>query len=80
MRHVVIFLSALVVALTGTACSGESLKRFGYALGAQHACLSANAEHVYESAEDLQCTARQGHEDLTYDEYAAVRRQTLDED
>tara|TARA_R110002073_G_scaffold257667_2_gene420498 strand:+ start:42 stop:284 length:243 start_codon:yes stop_codon:yes gene_type:complete len=79
MQRVSILLLACVIVLAGTACSGESLKRFGYAVGAQHACLAANEAHVYESAEDLQCTALQGHEDLTYDEYSAARRQALNE-
>lgn len=66
------------VVLSVSACSGESLRRFGYAVGAQHACQSANAQHVYESAEDLQCMSLQGPEDLTYDEYTDARRQALD--
>ena len=79
VQRVSILLFVCAIVLAGTACSGESLKRFGYAVGAQHACRSANEAHVYESAEDLQCTALQGHEDLTYDEYAAARRQALHE-
>lgn len=79
MQQVSGFLLACVVALTGTACSGESLKRFGYAVGAQHACMTTNEQHVYESAEDLQCTTLQGHEHLPYNEYAAARQQALDE-
>ena len=79
MQRVSGFLLTCAIVLAGTACSGESLKRFGYAVGAQQACLSANEQHVYESAEDLQCTLLQGHEDLTYDEYAAARRQALNE-
>jgi hypothetical protein len=79
MQQISSFILACVVAFTGTACSGESLQRFGYVVGAPHACISANEEHSCESAEDLRCTALQGHEDSTYDEYTAAREQALNE-
>ncbi len=79
MQQISDYLLIGVVAASVTACSGESLKRFGYAVGAQHACRSANEGHVYESVEDLQCTARQAHDGETYDEYVAARERALNE-
>lgn len=71
-------LTCTIALLTG-GCSAESLKRFAYAVGAQQACAAANEDHVYESLEDLQCSAKQGTDDLSYDAYTAAREQALDE-
>lgn len=70
---------ACAVTLLTAACSGESLKRLGYAVGAQQACMAANEDHIYESAEDLKCTTLQGSADLSYDEYTAARDHALNE-
>ncbi len=79
MRRTPALVVTCTIALLTGACSGESLKRFGYAVGAQQACVAANEDHVYESLENLQCSARQGTEDLSYDDYAAARERALDE-
>lgn len=78
-RQITRFLLAGAIALAGTACSGEAVKRFGYTMGAQSACRSANAEHVYESAEDLRCTTLQTHEGQSYDDYVTARKQALND-
>jgi hypothetical protein len=58
-------------------CGMEEIKRHGYAIGKQQACMENNENLPNESAHDLECISTAQKEGMSYDDYQEARKEAL---
>lgn len=76
MKLSYLFMVAISIACSSS-CGLEEIKRHGYAVGKQHACMENNENLPNESAHDLECISTAQEQGMSYDEYQEARKEAL---